>query len=69
MNRRRSEDSSGSISGSGRKEQQSPLEMDGEWYGDALDTAVSVPEKVRCYSMLIVLSAACFVFLCSVYCC
>ncbi|CAM9574985.1 unnamed protein product [Pylaiella littoralis] len=29
---------SGYGSGSGRKEQQSPLEMDGEWFGDALDT-------------------------------
>lgn len=48
VNRRKSEDSGCSGNGSVRKDQQqSPLEMDGEWFGDALDTDVSVPEKVR----------------------
>lgn len=54
VNRRKSEDSacgSGNGGGSVRKEQQqqSSLEMDGEWFGDALDTDVSVSEKVRCH--------------------
>lgn len=48
LSRRRSENPGGSSNGSGcRKEQrQAQLEMDGEWYADARDSAASRAEKV-----------------------